>query len=111
MVQAPKCRAADDLLMAVDGHSSLRRARSDRAYETTPDRLRIATGPDSLPLRALALWYALGTERRPSKHLLVRRGEPHTVFDYLCEADFPHTVVEIVEGDRFDPVASEFFEI
>jgi hypothetical protein len=97
MAQAPKCRAADDLLMFVEGHPSLKQARSDLAHETTPDLLRIVTGSDPLPLRALALWYVLGTDRRPSRHLLARRGEPHTVFDHLCEAGFPHTIVEVAQ--------------
>jgi hypothetical protein len=94
MAQASKCRAADDLLMSVETHPSLRQTRLDLAHETTPDVLKIATGSDPLPLRALALWYALGI-RRPSRYLLARRGEPHAVFDHLCEAGFPHTAVEI----------------
>jgi hypothetical protein len=101
MAQAPKCRAADDLLMFVEAHPSLRQARSDLAHETTRDLLLISTGPGSLLLRALALWYAIGTDRRPSKHLLARRGDPHTVFDQLCETGLPHTLVEIArEGFR-----------
>jgi hypothetical protein len=101
MTQAPKCRAADDLLMAVEGNPSLKQVRADLVHETTPHLLRIVTGSDPLPVRALALWYAIGTDRRPSKHLLARRGDPHTVFDQLCEAGLPHTVVEIArEGFR-----------
>jgi hypothetical protein len=101
MVQAPKCRASDDLLIAVEAHPFLEQARSDLVHQTTPNLLRIATGSEPLPVRALALWYALGTDRRPSKHLLARRGEPRAVFDHLCEAGFPHTVVEIArEGFR-----------
>jgi hypothetical protein len=41
------------------------------------------------------LWLAVGTDRRPSKHLPPRRGEPQAAFDYLCEVGFPHGVVEI----------------
>lgn len=101
MVQAPKCRAADDLLMCVELHPAYRQARLDLSHETTPDLLRIAIGSDPLPTRALALWYALGTDRRPSRHLQARRGEPASVFDQLCEAGYPHTVVEITrEGFR-----------
>jgi hypothetical protein len=87
--------------MAVEGHPSLRQARSDLSFQTTPDLLQIATGKNPLPIRALALWYAVGTDRRPSMHLLARRGEPHAVFDYLGDAGVPHTVVEIArEGFR-----------
>jgi len=95
MAQAPKCRAADDLLIAIEDHPSLKQARSDLVHETTRDLLRIVTGSDPLPVRGLALWYALGTDRRLSKKLPVRRGEPHTAFDYLCDAGLPHSVVEI----------------
>jgi hypothetical protein len=101
MAQAPKCRAADDLLMAIEGHPSLKQVRADLVHETTRDLLRIVTGPDPLPVRGLALWYVLGTDRRPSKTLLVRRGEPYTVFENLCDAGLPHSVVEIArEGFR-----------
>jgi hypothetical protein len=101
MVQAPKCRSADDLLMGAELHPVYKQARLDLAQETIPDLLNIATSPGPLPHRALALWYAIGTHRRPSNHLLPRLGEPHAVFDYLCDAGFPHTVVEIArEGFR-----------
>jgi hypothetical protein len=101
MTQAPKCRAADDLLMFVEAHPSLKQVRADLVHETTPTLLRNIAGSDPLPIRALALWYAIGTDRRPSKHLLARRGEPHMVFDQLCEAGLPHTLVEIArEGFR-----------
>jgi hypothetical protein len=48
----------------------------------------------------LALWYALGTDRRRST-LVSRRGEPRLVFDHLCEAGWPHSIVEVArEGFR-----------
>lgn len=101
MVQAPKCRAADDLLMGVELHPAYKQARLDLAEATTPDLLNIATGSDPLPYRALALWYVIGIHRRPSKHLLPRRGEPRAAFDALCDAGYPHTLVEIArEGFR-----------
>jgi hypothetical protein len=101
MVQAPKCRAADDLLMSAELHPTYKQARVDLAQATTPDLLNIATSPGPLSCRALALWYAIGTGHRPSRHLLPKRGAPHAVFDYLCDAGYPHTVVEIArEGFR-----------
>ena len=54
----------------------------------------VATGQRSVHVRALALWYAVGTDRRRSG-LASRRGEPRLVFDYLCEAGWPHSVVEV----------------
>jgi hypothetical protein len=67
--RAPKCRAADDLLMACELHPAYAEARAQLARLTTLDLITVATGRGSVPERALALWYALGTGReigRPS---------------------------------------------
>jgi len=95
MARAPKCRSADDLLMIVERHPALEEAR--RIYATLPTRdlLGVATGSDPLPKRALALCYAIGTNRGPSDHLRSRGGEPQAVFDCLFEAGFPPSAVEI----------------
>jgi hypothetical protein len=61
MVHAPKCRAADDLLLAAENHPAYERARFDFASRTTADLIGIATGSAPLPIRALALWYGIGT--------------------------------------------------
>jgi hypothetical protein len=98
--RAPKCRAADDLLMACELHPAYADARAELPYLTTRDLIKIATGQGSVHERALALWYALGTDRRPSG-LVSRRGEPRLVFDCLCEAGWPHSIVEVArEGFR-----------
>lgn len=99
--KAPKCRAADDLLLAADCHPQFRRARAELATKTTAELIRIATGDAALPVRALATWYAAGTHPRQTKGLSARRGEPSALFDGLCEAGLPHTAVEIArEGFR-----------
>jgi hypothetical protein len=101
MAKAPKCRAADDLLLTADNHPLFRRARIDVATKTTAELIRIATGDAALPVRALATWYAVGTHPRQTKHLSARPGEPAALFDGLCEAGLPHTAVEIArEGYR-----------
>jgi hypothetical protein len=101
MTKAPKCRAADDLLLTADSHPQYRRARADLATKTTAELIRIATGDTALPVRALATWYAVGTHPRQTKHLSARAGEPAALFDGLCEAGLPHTAVEIArEGFR-----------
>jgi hypothetical protein len=101
MVRAPKCRAADDLLLAADSHPLFNKARADLATKTTAELIRIATGEAALPVRALATWYAVGTHPRQTKHLSARRGEPAAFFDALCEAGLPHTIVEVArEGFR-----------
>ena len=98
--RAPKCRAADDLLMACELHPAYAEARAELPYLTTRDLITVATGQGSVHERALALWYALGTDRRRST-LVSRRGEPRLVFDYLCEAGWPHSIVEVArEGFR-----------
>ncbi|SDA28635.1 MgsA AAA+ ATPase C terminal [Methylobacterium sp. UNC378MF] len=53
MSMAAKCRAADDLVMAVQHHPSLREARQVLAELPTRDLIAIAMGRDHLPLRAL----------------------------------------------------------
>jgi hypothetical protein len=98
--RAPKCRAADDLLMACELHPAYAKARAHLARLTTRDLITVATGPGSVPERALALWYALGTDRDRST-LAHRRGDPPLVFDQLREAGWPHTIVEVArEGFR-----------
>jgi hypothetical protein len=86
MARAPKCRAADDLLMIVERHPKLEKVRSAYAKYSTRELVRIATGNDPLSRRALALRFAVGTSRRPSDYLRSRIGEPHTVFDRLLDA-------------------------
>jgi hypothetical protein len=98
--RAPKCRAADDLLMACELHPAYAEARAQLARLTTLDLITVATGQGSVPERALALWYALGTEGDRST-LVSRRGDPRVVFEQLCEAEWPHTIVEVTpEGFR-----------
>jgi len=101
MAKAPKCRAADDLLLAADVHPLYQRARIDLAAKTTAELIRIATGDAGLPVRALAAWYAVGTHPRQTRNLSARAGEAAALFDGLCEAGLPHTAVEIArEGFR-----------
>jgi len=101
MAKAGKCRAADDLLLTAEGHPQYQRARADLATKTTAELIRIASGDAALPVRALAAWYAGGTHPRQTKRLRPRRGEPTALFDGLCEAGLPHTIIEIArEGFR-----------
>jgi len=88
-----KCRAADDLLLAAENHPDYERARFDFASMTTNHLVGIMAGSAPLPIRALALWYGLGTDRRPSPRLQPRRGDPTAMFDALCEAGAARTAV------------------
>jgi hypothetical protein len=85
MVHAPKCRAADDLLLAAESHPDFEDGRLQFAFSSTGDLIRIATGADPLPIRALATWFAIGTDRRPSPHLSSRQGDPTATFNALRE--------------------------
>jgi hypothetical protein len=101
LADAVKCRAADDLLLAAENYPGLEHARLAFAFRSTDHLIRIATGADPLPIRALATWFALGTDRRRSPRLPSRRGDPGAVFNALRETDIPAGVVEIArEGFR-----------
>ena len=100
LCRLPKCRAADDLVMVCELHPAHAEARVELPLLTTRELIAIATGQGAVDKRALALWYALGTDRRPSA-LVIRPGEPRLVFDSLCEAGWPHSIVEVArEGFR-----------
>jgi hypothetical protein len=101
MAHATKCRAADDLLLAAENHPEFEDERLAFAFRSTNDLIRIATGADPLPIQALAAWYAIGTDRRPSPGLSARQGEAEAVFNALRQAQIPAAVVEIArEGFR-----------
>jgi hypothetical protein len=82
--RAPKCRAADDLLMACELHPAYAEARAELPYLTTRDLITVVTGQGSVHERALALWYALGTNGdrsapRPPRSVDPRKGVPWRV--------------------------------
>jgi hypothetical protein len=100
MVHAPKCRAADDLLLAAEYHRDFEDTRLQFAFRSTDDLIRIATGTDPPPIRALATWFAIGTDRRPSPRLSSRRGDPTALFHGLREMIDPAVVEIAQEGFR-----------
>jgi hypothetical protein len=101
MCRSVKCRATDDLAYVCDWHPAYERTRLDLTFRPIPDLLERIAGPGPLPERALALWFAVGTDRYQSPVLRERRGEPHSVLDALCEAGFPDCAVEVCrEGLR-----------
>jgi hypothetical protein len=95
MAHSPKCRAADDLLLTADLHPELEAARRELSSLPNADLLRLAAGPGLLTERAVALWYAVGTNRRTSRNLSPRRGESQLAFDELENAGFSNSVVAI----------------
>jgi hypothetical protein len=100
MVHAPKCRAADDLLLAAENHRDFENARLQFAFRSTDDLIRIATGADPVPIRALATWFAIGTDRRPSPRLSSRQGDPTALFKALRQVIDPAVVDIANEGFR-----------
>lgn len=101
MVDAPKCRGADDLLMNVERHPALASARQELPELGNDQLRRFILGSAPLQEQAAALWFLLGTDRRPSKNLAMRRGEPALAFDVLDELGTPLTAAALArEGFR-----------
>jgi hypothetical protein len=92
---AIKCRATDDLLMTAEGHPALARMRADLARRSTEDLLAIATGSAPLLMRALAAWFALGTNRWTSRRLPLRSGNPALLFEAFRATGTADCVVEV----------------
>ena len=101
LASTAKCRATDDLLVAVETMPRLADQRRDFAG-LSHSRLRlIILDTGSLHERALALLYLAGTEARPNPHFRARRGEPALAFDVLDELGAPPTIIEVSrEGYR-----------
>lgn len=101
MSRAINCRAADDLVAVAIYHPSLEIVRQDLILKPTRDLLKYATGPAPLSERAVALWFAIGSNSFNSHGFPIRKGEPQVAFDYLCNAGIPDSVIEIArEGFR-----------
>lgn len=99
--EAPKCRAADDLLVAAERHPGYHRARQALLEKSFRELINIAASRADWPVRAIAAWYAIGTDRRPSAFFEKRSGNPAGLFDALRELGYPHSVVAISwEGFR-----------
>ena len=100
LTRAPKCRAADDLLMVCELHPAHAEARVELPHLTTRDLISITAGRGSFEntcASPLVRPWNGSTPVRPRG----RPGEPRLVFDYLCEAGWPHSIVEVArEGFR-----------
>ena len=101
LAQANKCRATDDLLTVADRHLAYDRARLHLTFQPMSHLLKIASGDASLPVRALAIWYGIGTDRYPTDNLRRRKGDPQAIFDALRGWNVPPATVAIAwEGFR-----------
>jgi len=96
LATAPKCRSADDLFVVTQDCPAWHYDRIELAELPFRDLLDVIAGDDQIERRAIATRYAIGTAGTSSAGTLVgRRGHPDAVFDFLCEAGFPHTLVAI----------------
>ncbi|MES2905491.1 MAG: hypothetical protein V4691_00420 [Pseudomonadota bacterium] len=92
MVQATKCRAADDLLLSAQLHPTYTPLRQTLNLKTQEELETIAVCDPSLPVKALATWYATGIFR-PTTNMRFRKGSPASVFAAMKEADMPFTEI------------------
>jgi hypothetical protein len=100
MAEATKCRGADDLLLFAENHPGFESHRLRLGFSVTQDLLRIVTSTEPLAVRALAAWFLLGTDRRPTPRLARRHGDLISLFTALREI-LPPDLVEIArEGHR-----------
>lgn len=100
MADATKCRAADDLLLVAENHPAFEGQRLELGSSTTQRLIGVLTSTQPLAVTALAAWFLLGTDRRPSPRLARRRGDIDALFAVLGEI-LPPDLVEITrEGHR-----------
>lgn len=97
LCQAPKCRSADDLLIATAFHPALNDVRRDMAGETLPDHLRRIEQPGALLSRAMAVSYATGSHRGHIYKGQRPYGHPMAVFASLRSAGVEPEIVEVGE--------------
>lgn len=101
MCQSPKCRAADDLLFIAEYHPRLENLRLKLTYKTNLQLWNRVASAREIDEKALALWYAIGTNRAWSDTLRDRKGDWKESFNFLASSGFPDTIVEIArEGFR-----------
>jgi len=80
--------------MICELHPAYARQRIEFSDLPTRQLVEIACGPTSVQERAIALWCALGGDYRANGSWQPRV-KTQMVFDYLCGAGWPHSMVEI----------------
>lgn len=97
LAAARKCRAADDLLMTVISHPRYEADRLSLTYRTQRELMEIVTGDGDIVSRAVALFYATGTDRCPVSTMRTRKGNIPCVMETMLKTGFPFSVVELAE--------------
>ncbi|MEI9409157.1 hypothetical protein [Mesorhizobium salmacidum] len=90
-----KCRATDDLYVVTNDCPSWNGDRLELTDMPLNDLLDVIAGPDPIERRGIAVRHAMGGGEWAEDIRLTRRRRPQAVFDFLCEAGFPQTLVEI----------------
>lgn len=97
MAAARKCRAADDLLMTAISHPRYEADRLSLTYRTHRELMEIATGRGDVITRAIALFYATGTDRYLVPTMRPRKGSNPVAFETMFQTGYPHCVLELAE--------------
>ncbi len=97
MSRTVKCRAADDLAVVCQWHSSLKHSHSVFADKSPLDLLNGNTQNGKFLTQALAVWYATGTRRCRSPVLPECKGDIKTMWEYLIHSGVPATAVEVAQ--------------
>lgn len=82
--EARKCRAADDLYVVTGDCPEWQPDRDELVEKPFGNLMNVVASADPLERRAIAVRYAMTS-----------RCNSQAVFDFLCEAAHPHTLVEI----------------
>jgi hypothetical protein len=94
LAAAPKCRSTDDLFVVTADCPTWDRVHLELADAQFGDLLNIVASDEPIERRAIALRLAMGaTTVAGGTRRKYRRAD--AVFDFMCEAGFPHTLVEI----------------
>jgi hypothetical protein len=97
MAEARKCRAADDIFMSLAVHPRYDAVRLSYSFLPLPELMAIATGDGEIVSKAIALVFALGTNRCPIPTMRIRQGSPAFVFQFMRDVGFPHCVLDLAE--------------
>lgn len=95
LAASPKCRGADDLFVVATDCPAWDKCHLELAEMTFGDLLDVIAGDGRLERRAIALRLAMGAETVAGAARKAGRHRHEAVFDFLCDAGFPHTLVAI----------------
>lgn len=95
MCQAKKCRAADDLFIAVSHHHELEAVKADLAGRDLPQHLSHVRERSALLGCAIASLHASGV--RWAGHLAGKPADPKALFNNMRKAGADHEIVAVAE--------------